>query len=256
MSEVAVLTTTFYRSPDELRCRLAHRMVKDAVAATQAVLIVDGSPEASISQSLESLGTVVFKQETKGMGPSRRELFNHAGNLDSYGDHQFTPDILVWTEPEREDLIRHLSDIIAPIERDEADIVIPWRTETSWASYPAFQIDSEHCSNRVYEAVTGRRHDIAFGPMAFSQKVLPIFARCNPQKSYAAYDTYIQQIAAMEAMAQGYRVTSVPVDFIYPPEQKEEEEATRRDAMLHYRWRNAMQFSEMICLAARALNLR
>ena len=253
MSEgIGVLTTTFYRSPGELRYQMAQRTITKAIAAGHPVIVVDGSPDDGISQSFRKVGAMVFKQQARGMGPSRRELFTHAGKPEIYDAG--LPDVFVWLEPEREDLVRWLPMIAKPIQDGEADIVIPERTETSWASYPAFQIESEQTVNQVYAAVTGRRDDMTFGPLAFPFALSSLFGDCNPER-YGGYDTYIQQIAAMEAMARGCRVWSVPVDFIYPPEQKQEEEITKRDDMLYYRWWNAMQFTKTICLTARALGL-
>lgn len=251
MGNVGVLTTTFYRSTEELRFHLACQLVGNAIAVGDHVMVVDGSPDAAVSRSLRWLGAAVFSQTASGMGPSRRELFRQA--LDPQSHRSSLPQIFLWTE-EKVDLVRSIPKIVAPIERGEADIVIPERTPLSWASYPAFQVESEKAANAVYAEVTGNAFDVTFGPVAFSLKMLPLFAVCNPKERYGASDTYIQHIAPLEAMAGGARVASVPVDFFYPAAQRAEEEAAS-EAMREKRQRQFEDCTSTYRLAAAALGL-
>lgn len=238
MSNVGVLTTTFYRNTEELRFHLACQLVGNAIGVGHCVMVVDGSPDIAIARSFRHLGAATLLQTAAGMGPSRRELFRHA--LDTQSHRGLLPQIFLWTE-EKVDLIRWIPQIVAPIERDEADIVIPARTDLSWASYPASQVKSEKAANAVYAEVTGNAFDAMFGPVAYSSRVGNYFASCNPKERYGAPDTYIQHVAPLEAMTDGFKVVSVPVDFFYPPAQKAEEEAALSEAMIAKRRR---QFEE------------
>lgn len=246
--KTAILTTTFYRTPRETRFHLASQMIGNAIAAGYGAVIVDGSPVPDTSGAFLRLGASVFPQTTPGMGPSRRELFSWAGEtLRSLhaGVAEFPvsdADIFVWTE-EKPDLIRSIPQIVAPIERGEADAVVPTRMlESFQGSYPKFQFESEQRANAVFREATGRELDIMFGPIAFRRELLPIFANCNPAERYGLTDTYIQHVALMEAMALGYRVASVSINFFYPPVQKAEEEGPLAELM--WEKRVVLQFKQ------------
>lgn len=231
MVQIAVLTTTFYKSTDETRFHLAAQMIGNAIAVGHSVIVVDGSPDDAIGESLRRLGARVFKQTAQGMGASRRELFTLAGDPQTYGSSAALPSYFIWLEPEKVDLVRWIPEIIDPIRRGGADIVIPARTEEGYASCPAFQAKSERQANVVYADATGKDFDVMFGPVAYNLATHGFFATCNPKERYGAHDTYIQHVAPLEAMADGYSVVSVPVGFLYPPAQKAEEEAVLSDAM-------------------------
>ncbi|MBI2097303.1 MAG: hypothetical protein HYT40_04150 [Candidatus Sungbacteria bacterium] len=252
MSDIGVLTTTFYKSMEELRFHLACQLVGNAIAVGHGVMVVDGSPDAAIGRSFLWLGAAVLPQTASGLGRSRRELFRHA--LDQGSHRGLLPQIFLWTE-EKVDLVRWIPRIAAPIERGEADIVIPARTDQSWASYPAFQIESEKAANAVYAEVTGNAFDAMFGPVAYSRRMGSYFAECNPKERYGAADNYIQHVAPLEAMADGARVVSVPVDFFYPSAQKAEEEAALSEAMREKRRRQFEDCTQTYRLVAAALGL-
>ena len=66
--------------------------------------------------------------------------------------------------------------------------------------------------------------------------------KCDPKNGYGIVDAYIQNVAAMEAIADGFKAVSVPVDFIYPEAQKVEEEITLFPIM---RDKRQKQFDEL-----------
>lgn len=228
---INILTTTFYKSRSETRFHLACQLIGNAVGAGYDILVADGSPDPAIGQALKKIGANVHPRTVQDRGGSRRELFRLAVNANDGGQ----PGIFFWTEPEKVDLIRSIPIIVAPIERNEADIVVPSRTERSWGSYPGFQVVSEQKANATYLEVTGKPFDPMFGPVAFSSKVAEHFAVCDPAEQFGATDGYIQHFAPLTAMTEGYKVVSVPVDFYYPLAQRVEEESGLRDEMLKKR---------------------
>ena len=250
MSEIAVVTTTFYNDLAETRFHLACQLVGDAVGTGYDVIVVDGSPNTAIGEALKRIGASVYKQIARGMGPSRRELFMKAEEDDCL------PEYFVWTEPEKPDVIRSIPKLVAPLALGEAEIVILERTEASWSSYPNYQVESERQANAVYAEVTGRNFDPMSGPMAWTRKVNRYFSECNPKERFGAADTYIQHIAPLLAMADGCRVASVPVDFYYPRAQFKEELTTLSDAMVAKRTRQLAECTEAYRLAADALRLK
>lgn len=246
---INILTTTFYLEKG-LRFHLACQLIGDAVATGYHVLILDGSPDHTVREAFRKIGADVWHQVSQGMGNSRRELFNIASEI-NVPEQQM---IFVWTEPEKVDLIRSIPQLVAPIECGKADIVIPSRTEKSWASYPEFQVQSEKKANAVYLELIGKEFDPMFGPVAFASNAATYFANCNPAEQFEATDTYIQHFAPLTAMSKGHVVTSVAVDFFYPLAQRMEEESELHGAMLEKRQWQLNQLTTGYQLAARKLS--
>jgi len=261
---VTVLTTTYYKTVEETRFKLACGLIAAAKRAGHDCLIVDGSPNPEVLQTLRGLGAVVLQQKVPGIGPSRRQLFQAAGDWHHFEpgstDPRFAtwapsdaPQIFLWTEPEKVDIIRFIPEIIAPIVRGAADIVIPRRK--SLASYPEFQAKTESIADRVYESYMGEGLRPMFGPVAFNRRAAHFFASCNPATK-GGHDTYIQHIAPMEARARGFRIVGVEVDFIYPPEQRAEEEAALSSAMMSKRLNQLWECVDNYVRMKSALKLR
>ncbi|MDP1706571.1 MAG: hypothetical protein Q8L36_02010 [bacterium] len=216
-TKVVIVTTTCYKSRTELRFHLACQTIGNAIGSGYQVVVVDGSPNPQIAESFRRIGANVWDQEGSTMGASRREAFSIAKG--------FNPDIVVWIEPEKVDLIRHIDQLTLPIVIGSADVVLMQRTLISWHSYPEFQQESEVQANGTFFQQTGKRLDIMSGPIAFRRDALDIFANCNPD-SFGGFDTYIQHIAVMKAMNDGFRVSETPIDFLYPLAQRLEDEAS------------------------------
>lgn len=225
-------------------------MAGNAAAMGHPVLVVDGSPDQLVRAALShSLCVRVIPQVESGMGGSRRQGF--AAWKGIWGPSH----AVLWTEPEKADMVRHIPALFAPIEAGEADIVLPARTDVGFASYPAAQATSEKAANAVFAEVTGKELDVMVGPVMVRGEMMPIFATCNPIQ-YGASDTYIQQIALMEAMHQGARVASIPIDFFYPAAQRHEEETTLAEAMLVKRQRQFDDLTNGFHAVAKALKIK
>lgn len=231
MKPVIVVTTTFYKSTDELRFRLACDMVGAAVADGHKVVIVDGSPIPQVAETLRGLGAQVFPQLHKGMGPGRREAFFHSYEIAI----QDKIEVILWTEPEKVDLVRWIGKITQPINNRHAPIVIPKRSEKAWETWPAFQRQSEQRANRVYKESFNFDEDLdpMFGPVAFHISRAVDFMMCHMGNAGDEIpDTYIQHYAPLIAHHTGSHIASVEIDMVYPPEQRAEEEGSANEAML------------------------
>ncbi len=215
---VLVVTTTFYQSMAETRYKLALETVKKTKEKYR-MLIVDGSPDPKIKETFHELGAKVIHQQKPGMGASRRQLFELAHSITDPGD------VIFWVEPEKPNMIDFIPELVLPIFGGFCSISIPVRTKKSWESYPELQQISEAVVNQVFEELTGLQVDIMVGPMAIERSALPDFFGCFPEK-FGVMDNYVQHIAVIVAWKNGHKILSpgVPVDFIYPPEQKQQEE--------------------------------
>ena len=241
-----IVTTTLSKSIDEVRFKLAYDFFLKALRKAQAnpsdfeVVLVDASPDAAVQKKFrefEKLGLYYFRQLGHGMGPQRRQLFRHVATIAR--KQGLTEYIVVWTEPEKVDIVRFIPKIVAPIIKGQADIVIPHRTQASLKTYPVFQIASEKKANAVYRQATGLDIDMMFAVVAWHSRVHRYFAQCYPEKlgllPPEKFDNYLQHYAPLHALADGYRLKSVTVDFKYPPAQKRNEETADREAMLKKR---------------------
>jgi hypothetical protein len=239
--QVVIVTTTFYKSLDELRFRLACDMVTLATSRGYKVVVVDGSPaniQDSVRKVLTDCGAIIFPQLHKSMGPSRRQAFFHAWEL---AMEESVPYIL-WMEPEKVDLVNFVEEVVYPMSLhytvdDYADIVIPGRTERSKSTWPTFQMESERKAAEIYnEVFGGDGFDTFFGPVAFKteERVARHFILFNPGlygTPEEVPDTNIQLFIPPIAKSAGCKVTSIRVDMTYPPEQRVEEEGELNDVM-------------------------
>ena len=264
--DTAICMTSYHQKPTDTRCILTHQIAEEAVPAGYKLVMVDGSPDPAIAKSFVDRGAIVFSQQEPGIGPSRREVFAHAGELSTaipltidVRDHTplFTHSLnyYVWME-EKPDLIRSIPQLIAPLIKGEADIVIAKRA--SMETWPAFQRESETRANAAYREATGLDYDPMFGPVAFTAKMLRFFVECTPERygvsPYAA--GYIQHFAPLEAIAARYLTASVTVDCRYPEQQRREEETALNDAMRKKRLAQETELSASYPIAVRALGLR
>lgn len=188
MGETAVLMTSWHKTTQDTRCILTHQIIEKAASKGYFVVIVDGSDDPAIAQSFVDRGAIVFPQEERGMGPSRREVFAHASQpsiylspMASVGDRIAlldwqSPIYFIWME-EKPDLVRSIPILTAPLVAGEADIVIAKRA--SMETWPAFQQESETRANTAYREATGLDYDPMFGPVAFTTKMLRFFRKCG-----------------------------------------------------------------------------
>jgi len=255
MSHIAIATTTYYQYKDKeknTRLNLACGLISNAVAAGYPIIVVDASPTFLPRDTFSLLGVKVIQQTDSGMDGSRRQVFRAAEDLHELSAH--SDGITVWTEPEKGHIIKYILSIIAPIQEGRAHIVIAGRTDASWDTYPRFQIESEKTANAVYQHVTGINADVMFGLAAFSREVAHFFTQCNP-RSYGVNTGYIQHVAPLLAVACGFKVECVKVDFKYPPQQREEEETEQSMNMVTNRlWQmrqlveSYIALSKILCL--------
>ena len=207
--------------------------------------LVDDSPSPEIAESFRSLGSHVFKQSHPGMGSSRRQAYFFALEmLKSLSEESAAKErvrenrCILWLEPEKDDLILYVEKICTPILNGVAEVVVPFRTDHSWLSYPDHQRNSEGEGLRAFAELTGRDDlDVYFGPVACSEQAAISYVLTPDPRAEGIADTYVPQYIATRALADGLTgsVVPVPVDFLYPLEQKREEESNLLEAMLQKR---------------------
>lgn len=221
VEEVVLMTTTFYRSVHELRFRLALETIEAAKEAGYHMVIVDASPievRQQLIEAAEGSNITIYPELVRGMGPSRRQVTF----LATEKAREIGAKAVFWLEAEKADMIRFVPELIQPI-LDGADVVVPFRTEKSWESYPSFQMEEELKQNTESSKYTGGRNlDVSFGPVMMSVATARTFILGHSAnfKTWGIADTYIVPWFVTLAVCCGKKVTSVSVDFVYPPGQK------------------------------------
>lgn len=171
----------------------------------------------------------------RGMSASRQQALREATELEGIK-------VICWTEPEKVSLLRDcLLKAVLPILNNEADIVVPMRTDASFKTYPDYQVKYEQRSNRLWNDILRSRGllpqesedlDVWFGPKFFGNdpELVELFLKryefikgkvrlheiIKPELWPNA--TFLPIVAALH---RGYRVMNVPVPYIHPAEQTE-----------------------------------
>lgn len=265
---VGIATTTFYphwfsgeiidystvniiQHIDKLRGDLAIRTLREAQAKGFQIVVVDGGSSEAFSQALRSMGIVVQAEQDKGMSGSRRQVLREASNLSGVK-------IVVWTEPEKISIVRDcLPDALVAIAQGGADIVIPQRDKTAFATYPEYQVRYEERANSLWNEILRKHHllpeeaenlDAWFGPRFIRNDpaILGLFMHrytydrrppLTPRDEKHAkelgqiYNTELWSdstfLPIVIALHQGFRVRSVPVNYVHPPEQTASEQDSK-----------------------------
>lgn len=213
VSDVTIVTATYYRSSVETRFLLAQCFCEEAQLRKIPLLIVDGSPEPFVRSTFECIGATVVREKDRGMGPSRRQGFREAF---SNPETKF----VCWVEPEKYDLVRYVHEMADYMEQEEANILVPRRRH--FVNYPTMQVHAETLANRMAEIYTGRWFDRWFGPKLFDRIGGEYFLNHNGEKYGDRWESIILPVDA--ALAGGLNVSGYEVDYTHPYDQLVDEE--------------------------------
>lgn len=212
MKRVVVATSTFYQRADETRAKLALRTAEEARREGYSLVAVDGGSSEEFIKELDTQA-VVLRQETKGMGPGRRQALNAARQIarGTNGDHW----AVVWMEPEKWPFVADIAVAAAPVLDNEADLVVPERSQAGWESYPPEQKYSEQIGNLAFWYLTGHYLDIFFGPKVMNENALMFYLQTGKYGDLWGW----LNVTPMNCLAAGLRVKGVLVNYRHPPEQ-------------------------------------
>lgn len=248
-TSIVVVTGTFYpgwypgepkeHSPyDKVRGDLALQALLVAKNQEFQIALVDGGSSPEFLKKLKENEIPFEVQREKGAGAARRLGVKIAQNLEGVK-------VICETEPEKVSVIADcLALASTPILNDEADIVIPKRSEESFSTYPHYQQKAEKRANKLYNQIL-RKHsllrenepdlDFWFGVRIFANRpeVVEFFRKHYQFKpSEAALHKIIKPDAysnpiffpVVAALKDGLRVKSVEVPYRHPKEQTQFEE--------------------------------
>lgn len=220
-SKVAIGTTTWYQKGQlngDLRANLAERVIKTAVDLGYKMVVVDGGSDDWFLNKIEGSGAIIYPQQTKGMGPSRRECLNYVHNLN-------TP-VESWMEPEKLDYVKEIEKTAIPILEGKADLVVPDRRivvneKYFLPHYPTSQQNEELFGDDCWRELTGFDLDMWCGPRTWNKETAKYFLNYNGEYG-DTWDSII--IPVMQAILDGKEVIGVKVNYIHPKEQTKLEE--------------------------------
>lgn len=259
---IAVAVITYYpkwykgklrsiKHTDKVRGDLALEFFGLASQLGYQVVCVDGKSSKTFKRELAKItGIKIVKRKSNASGPSKRWAIRVAAELAGVR-------VIVLSEPEKVSLLHSIDKIVAPILRNEADIVVPKRQAKLFkATYPDYMYESEIEGNSIFnEALLTHglitrdmeELDTFFGPRAFrnSPVIISYFMRkfiftpkngsfTHPFFDPEAYSN-VAFFPVIYALQKGLKVKSVEVPFSYPLLQKENEVVGAKKAFVHKR---------------------
>lgn len=217
----------------QLRGNLTLEMVEESRKKGFSVTIVDGGSGDKFIKNAKESGADVYDQQYPGMSPGRREAFSISASNSKCK-------YICWLEPEKVSIVKDcLPQAIYLISTGDADIIVPKRDEKSFSTYPDYQVAYEKKANSMWNRLL-RKHgllgendedlDVWFGPKffrndktlvgfflsryEFGQNIPKFLENVKPEDWANA--TFLAIPAALRA---GYKIKSVEVPYIHPPEQ-------------------------------------
>lgn len=210
---IVLASTTFYQPEkgvhDALRFELAQQTVREAGRLGLPIIIVDGSPDPQVAETLRALGATVYKQTEPGMGGSRRQAFRLA--LASGAK------VILWLEPEKGPLVELVRPACQLITNGGYDIVVPRRRTLD--SLPLNQALSEALANWEMGALPGLEGlDLMFGPRVLSRRAAELFLAYHPEDREKD-KWHILFLPLLQAYRVAMKITGIAVDYVHPPAQ-------------------------------------
>lgn len=207
MTKIAVSGITGYPTRDH-RFEACLRFLHGAKMLGIPVYLADTSPE-EIRAELGSLAMLVPCPDTSYTG---KKIVALQAAVESGAT------AIIITELEKDGLLPYLNGLCQPILEGLADLVIPKRTETSWDSYPReFQI--ERFALEQIRQFTGHYFDTMLGAFVIHCDLAPRFLNCREELWTWLHVPRLEFIRDSPD-----RVLSIPIDFLYPADQKAAEE--------------------------------
>lgn len=211
------VTTTFSETLEDMRCQLALRMARNAQKHGYPLIVVDGSPDPRIKEVLAGYGAIVYPQEARGMWPSRKQTIQTGLDL----GYKYVN----WLEPEKDCVAtpKITDPCMAPLRSGECDMVIMWRE--SLDTYPEYQAVVEREANWLATSIIGLPLDLWSGPRFMTREAAKEIAKYNGEHGNQWEGIFVPVVRMMK---RGFRIKSVVVKYVHPPEQRIEDDEKMR----------------------------
>ncbi|MDP3987652.1 MAG: hypothetical protein Q8P80_00725 [Candidatus Levybacteria bacterium] len=225
---------------DGIRGDLALKLIEQAINSGVRIVAADSGSSSdflSVLEKLKDKSLTIVESEIAGRAPQRRTAFEKARSLPNCK-------VILYTQPEKFSLIKHLKEISKPVLENGAHVVVLAREPNLFKeSYPPYMYESEVKVNKTYDWLMRREKligkdesfDWFFGPVLFAndKNITDIFlkqyeikgeiysrigAKSDPEKNSGNH-----YFPIIEALFKKKNVVSVEIPFEYPKIQKENE---------------------------------
>ncbi len=245
--EIGVVVSTLYPTWHEgqledlsdvskVRGDLGLWFIKTAHSAGYRVVVAESGSSNPFLQEIPK-GVTVVNLEKPSMAPGKKMGIRVASELEGVR-------YIFRSEAEKHDVVNYLPQLMEPLYRGEADIVVGKRGEPQFQeSYPDYGYESETATNRGYAGILraagllgeGEELDLFSGFIALrnTKDVVNLFMKryryTGPRETEAEKASNIegwsncQIFPVIEALYSGLRVAQVEVPFRYAPTQRDNE---------------------------------
>jgi hypothetical protein len=229
---------------DKVRGDLALDFARIATQKGYTIIYVDGKSSQTFRKELGQIpGLIIKKRRSLGRSASKRQAIDYLAKEPGVK-------VVILTEPEKISLLTDcLSDIVNPILKGDADIVMPKRNDRHFkSSYPFYMYESEIECNSIYNEalrtngitkVSYPDLDFCFGPRVYRNipHIVALFKRRYRLQGESIlsklYDpdeySNTQFFPIINALRKKIKVADVEVPFIYPKIQEENESIGARE---------------------------
>ncbi len=207
MSSPVVCVTAFRQgNPDNLIERVRAEVFLDSVRKLASFGIpcvaLFADTQTTCLDILKRTGVVLVAQQSMGMGNIRREVIREASSL--FPKAEF----YCWLEPEKSDLPRFISPMVALMSKEKSGLGIFNRT--SMASYPPEQAYYYLFCRTVASNLVGFDFDYAFGPMVMSKLATRFFLEYMGEYG-DKWDAIL--VPRLRIMKHAMGTSLLPIDF-------------------------------------------
>jgi hypothetical protein len=216
LSEVAVATLTWAR--DAAEERLLRESLTLLAGLGAPVFVTDGGSGGAFADFIRALPNFrVHEAAAPGVWPQARTSIRAAADAT---DARF----ILYTEPDKREFFRDgLKGFISEAPSDDGvGVVLAYRSAESFATFPAFQQQTETAINRCCAEVLGVEADFTYGPFLLNRALVPRLTRAADSIGWGW-----RPYAFGTARALGLRVLHVEGHLPCPPEQREDGKAER-----------------------------
>lgn len=242
LSEITIYTSTLYDNTETSRVRseLCINMLKNSAALGIKVVIKDGGSSEDFIRRVKEFKNVVLVQrqpgeKAKSMGQDRRDALKRAMEISL--EEKLEHPSFFWTEPEKDNLVSEENMAVMYEEiRSGSNIVVPARKENAFNTLPKNQCWFEKRAKKraleILKEVSGGKHqellDLWFGPKMFDLEGANYFINYNKDGGRADLSDAII-VPVEDAIRDGKKVSSVPVNYEYSESQRLNEIGEMKD---------------------------
>lgn len=238
-----LVTTTYYPDLNDIRLGCAIDLCRLAAQHKFHVFIVDDSPDEMVRRQLQDASEVYVhvlpqeKAQYSGKGGALRQAIRTA--IEWFYENNVAVDesVIVFTEPEKINIIEHVNEIVLPLLVGDADVVVPARNDNLFReTYPIEQYHSESYGNLYFNLLAKQlkgfqqrstkstpvdetKLDWLFGPFAFKTNLANSWLQYDGTSWDAQMIPYVRGVRM-----QGWKIISVPINYVHSLNMKQQEE--------------------------------